>query len=307
MNTAYLSPAACSAHLERQDHPDLPARLTAIHDRLIKEGLMDYLAEFDAPAATGEQLERVHSAAHVARMFAAAPLSGAIALDSDTLMDADTLRAALHAAGAVIRATDLVLEEKVQNAFCAVRPPGHHATRDAAMGFCFFNNVAAGAAHAMAVHGLRRIAIIDFDAHHGNGTGDIFQGDERVLFCSSFQRDLFAAPAPGQAAQGGLFIDLPAGSKGDVFRAGVERTWIPALREFQPEMIYVSAGFDAHVADPISDLCFSDNDFAWISGVMVELAQMYAGGRIVSVLEGGYELVSLARCAAAHVKALLDG
>lgn len=307
MSTAFVTHPACLAHLSGTGHPERPERLSVIQDRLMAGHLFTYLhAEEDPPRASAAELERVHTARHVRELFAHVPATGTYHLDRDTVMDPSTPEAAFRAAGSVIRATDLVLGKEVRNAFCSIRPPGHHATRDAAMGLCFFNNVAVGAAHALAAGGLERVAVVDFDAHRGNGTEDIFHADPRVLFCSVYQRNLFPVreehEAPGRAVE----VELDPGAGGQAFRAAVRERWDPALEAFQPQMIFLSAGFDAHAADAMSDLTFSDDDFVWISEWAVALANRFAGGRLVSVLEGGYELTSLGRCAALHVRALLE-
>ncbi len=315
MDTAFLTHPACDRHLAGQDHAERPERLAVIEDALIAEGVFDFLQLVEAPEATRAQLERIHSTAHLDEFLGRKP-SKVQRIDADTLMDAATIPAALRAAGAVIRATEMVVTGEAGNAFCCVRPPGHHATRDSAMGFCFFNNVAAGVAQALEVHGLERVAVIDFDAHASNGTEDIFHGDPRVLLCSVSQADLFTAAqtaaqtaASSEAAvgvAGGVVnVHLSREAGGAEFREGVECRWMPALDAFRPRMVFVSAGFDAHVADPMSDLRLGDDDFAWVSGKVVDLAARHAEGRLVSVLEGGYELASLARCATRHVRILL--
>ncbi len=225
-------------------------------------------------------------------------------IDPDTWMGPATLAAALRAAGAVIRATDLVLGGTARNAFCNVRPPGHHAERAAAMGFCFFNNVAAGVARALAA-GVERVAVVDFDAHHGNGTEDIFAAEPRVMVCSSFQHPFY--PYTARATIPGRLINtpLPAGAGSEAFRAAVTEAWLPELERFRPEMIFVSAGFDAHADDPLTDLRFQDADYDWVTARIAELAERSAHGRIVSALEGGYDLPALGRCAALHVRRLM--
>jgi acetoin utilization deacetylase AcuC-like enzyme len=285
-------------------HPECPERIAVIQDELIGLGLADFLPFVEAPAATRADLERVHGRSHVAAMFERAPRDGVIQIDPDTFMSAGTLEAALRAAGAVIHATDLVLGGKARNAFCNVRPPGHHAERDAAMGFCFFNNVAVGVAHALAA-GLARVAVLDFDAHHGNGTENIFLDDRRVMVCSSYQHPLY--PYSGADTIPGHLINtpLPPGAGGEEFRAAVSTLWLPEIERFRPEMVFVSAGFDAHAADPLTDLRFQDADYAWVTAHIVEVAHRHAGDRIVSALEGGYDLPALARCAALHVKGLM--
>jgi acetoin utilization deacetylase AcuC-like enzyme len=307
MPTAFVSHPACAAHLTGTSHPDRPERLSAIYDQLGREHLLPFLHEFEARSATREELERVHSPQYVDSLLAQIPDAGVRALDSDTIMDAATPEAAFHAAGAVALATELVLAKKVRNAFCCVRPPGHHATRDAAMGFCLINNVAVGAAHALARGGLERVAIIDFDAHHGNGTESIFQGDARVLLCSAYERGLFPAcqEIASPPADRLVPIVLERGAGGDVLRPAILKYWEPAIAAFRPEMIFVSAGFDGHVADPMSDLSLRDDDFQWLSEWVMRMARLHASDRLISVLEGGYDLPSLGRCAALHIRALM--
>jgi acetoin utilization deacetylase AcuC-like enzyme len=285
-------------------HPECPRRIDVINDQLQASGVLDFLVQHDAPAATRKQLRRVHTAHHLDWLESRVPDEGLAFIDMDTQMNEKTLSAATFAAGALIHSTNLVLDQVVRNAFCNVRPPGHHASAEQAMGFCFFNNVAVGAAHALEQHGLERVAILDFDVHHGNGTDVIFQDDERVLVCSMFQQDLYPFAGGGAHRAGGIDIPLPSGSGGERMREAVLSAWTPALDAYQPEMIYVSAGFDAHVDDDISGLCFSDADFRWLTRYALDVAQTHAQGRLVSTLEGGYELDSLARCAAAHVRDL---
>jgi acetoin utilization deacetylase AcuC-like enzyme len=305
MTIAYISHSACGLHTMGDNHPEAPARLAAIEDQLLASGLEFALRRYEAPAATREQLRRVHDAHYVERIFSLVPETGLRWLDADTAMNPHTLEAALYAAGAVVFAVDLVLGGEAQSAFCAVRPPGHHAERAAAMGFCFFNNVAVGAAHALARHGLQRVAIVDFDVHHGNGTEDIFRDEHRVLFCSSFQHPLF--PHAGTDVPGAHMVKTPldAGTGSLAFRARVESEWLEALDEFEPELILVSAGFDAHWQDEMADLNLSERDYAWVTRELHELAARHANGRIVSVLEGGYALPALARSVVAHLQALL--
>jgi acetoin utilization deacetylase AcuC-like enzyme len=304
MVTAFVSHPECRLHEMGASHPENPRRIDAITDQLLSLRLLDMLAQHDAPTASRGQLLRVHSPQYLDWLQMRLPESGHIDIDLDTKMNPKTLVAAHRAAGAAILATDLVLEQRAENAFCNIRPPGHHATRDQSMGFCFFNNVALAAAHALSEHQLGRVAILDFDVHHGNGTDVIFRDEPRVLVCSLFQQDLY--PFSGGLGHDGAGIDvaLPAGSGGEDMRGAVTELWLPALRKFKPEMIFVSAGFDAHVHDEISDLRFSDADFLWLAEFAMSIAETHSAGHLVSVLEGGYELHSLARCAAAHVRAL---
>ncbi|MCG3201002.1 MAG: Histone deacetylase-like amidohydrolase [Gammaproteobacteria bacterium] len=303
--TAFISHSDCLKHEMLPEHPECPGRLHAIEDRLKAAGIMDYLHQYTAPKATREQLARAHSMRHVAEIFAAAPRSGLVRIDPDTAMDPHTLDASLHAAGALVLAADLVIEGRERNAFCSVRPPGHHAERDRAMGFCFFNNVAVGILHALDAHGLQRVALVDFDVHHGNGSEDIFNGDPRVLLCSSFQHPLYpyrAGPSiPGRRVN----VPLPAGAGGREFRAALSEQWLPAIEAFEPQMIFISAGFDAHREDPLASLNLVESDYVWVTKAIMHLAGEFAAGRIVSTLEGGYALSALGRSATAHVRTLL--
>ena len=302
----YTHPA-CLQHDPGPGHAERPARLEAVlqaldHDRHAA------LERIDAPLATHEQLLRVHSAAHVEHILASAPHEGVFQLDPDTFMSPGSAEAALRAAGAAVAAVDAVLGGDVQHAFCAVRPPGHHATRDQAMGFCLFNNIAVAAAHALAVHGLKRIAIADFDVHHGNGTQAIFESEPRVLFVSSHQSPLY--PDSGREDERGVGnivnATLSPGAGSYEFRELWEGALLPRLHAFKPQLVLVSAGFDAHRNDPLADLKLGQEDYAWITERLVALAQAHAGGRLVSTLEGGYELTALAASASAHVSALTD-
>lgn len=285
-------------------HPECPARLTAIEDHLLAIGLLQHLVSETAPAASREQLLRVHDGQYIDSIIKASPRDGIVHLDPDTAMNPHTLSAAFHAAGAVVRATDMVIGGDAENAFCNVRPPGHHARRRQAMGFCFFNNVAVGAAHALAAHGLERVAIIDFDVHHGNGTEDIFAGDGRVMMVSTFQHPFY--PYSGTEGRSELMVNIPlAAYSGSVeFRKAVEHFWLPALHGFAPRMVFVSAGFDAHRDDDMASLRLVEDDYAWVTRQIMDIADRHAGGRIVSTLEGGYNLPALARSAAAHVRQL---
>ena len=285
-------------------HPESPERLRAIEQELRVEGIFSLLQCHEASQATHEQLVRVHSAHYLHAIETVAPQHGLISIDSDTLMNPYTLEAAKCAAGAVVLATDLVISGQVENAFCNVRPPGHHATRDEAMGFCFFNNVAVGAAQALALHGLARIAILDFDVHHGNGTEAIFEHEARVLLCSTFQHPFYPYSGANSGSDHVINTPLAAGAAGQAFRAVVLEQWIPALERFKPEMIYISAGFDGHREDEMANLNLVEADYIWVTELIVSIAEKYAQKRIVSVLEGGYELDALARSVAAHVRVL---
>jgi len=279
--------------------------LNAIGDRLIAAGIDGYLRHYTAPRATREQIARVHGARYIDEIERASPEEGLIFIDPDTALNPHTLDAAFHAAGAVVKAVDLVMAKECRTAFCAVRPPGHHAERSRAMGFCLFNNVAVGAAHALAEHGLSRVAIVDFDVHHGNGTEEIFTGDHRVLMVSTFQHPLY--PYSGLDNDDPKMVNIPLspGSGGDEFRVAVRDHWLPALDEHRPELIFVSAGFDAHREDPLANLKLVEADYAWVTRELAQVAARHASGRIVSSLEGGYSLSALGRSVAEHVRELV--
>ena len=286
-------------------HPECPDRLTAIGDRLIAAGIDGYLRHYTAPRATREQIARVHGARYIDEIERASPMDGLTFVDPDTALNPHTLDAAFHAAGAAVKAVDLVMANECTTAFCAVRPPGHHAERSRAMGFCLFNNVAIGAAHALAEHGLSRVAIVDFDVHHGNGTEEIFTGDHRVLMVSTFQHPLY--PYCGLDNDDPKMVNVPLspGSGGEEFRAAVRDRWLPALDEHRPELIFVSAGFDAHREDPLANLKLVEGDYAWVTRELTQVAAKHARGRIVSSLEGGYSLSALGRSVAEHVRELV--
>ncbi|MFP5461748.1 MAG: histone deacetylase family protein [Gammaproteobacteria bacterium] len=305
MKAAYISHPSSLRHEMGEGHPECPDRVSAIADRLLMRGVLDLMESFEAPAATEEQILRAHEARYYAELQAKAPAEGYVHVDPDTSMNPHTWTAALHAAGAAVLATELVASGQFKRAFCNVRPPGHHAERGQTMGFCFFNNVAVGIRHALDVLGMQRVALVDFDVHHGNGSEDILAGDDRVLMVSTFQARLY--PFSGDNPRGANMrnVGLPAYSTGDALRSAVIDHWLPALREFRPQMIFVSAGFDAHRDDDMSHLGWSDADYAWVSERLAEVADEVAEGRIVSTLEGGYDLPALARCVELHLRALL--
>jgi acetoin utilization deacetylase AcuC-like enzyme len=304
MPAAFITHPECLKHDMGAYHPERPARLTAIEDQLIASGLGQHLKRYEAPLASDEQLGRVHPLEYVQAIRGAAPQSGTVHLDPDTAMNPWSLQAALRAAGAAVLATDLILKNEVKTAFCSVRPPGHHACRARPMGFCIFNNVAVAARHAIQAHGLERVAIVDFDVHHGNGTEDIFEGDPQVLMVSTFQHPFY--PYSGTEDPAGNMVNVPlaAGSGSQEFRDAVRESWIPALNDFRPQLVCFSAGFDAHAEDDMAMLRLSDYDYGWVTEQVKDLAERYAGGRIVSVLEGGYALSALARSVVRHVKVL---
>ncbi|RME35537.1 MAG: histone deacetylase family protein [Gammaproteobacteria bacterium] len=306
MKVALISHPACLLHENGPGHPERPQRVRAIDDALIEAGLEPLLTHLAAPRATRAQLERVHDPAYVESIFRRSPAEGRVMLDPDTWMNPHTLEAALRAAGAQIEAVDRIMAGDFRRAFCNVRPPGHHAERDRAMGFCIFNNVAVGTAHAIAAHGLERVAIVDFDVHHGNGTEHIFIHDPKVMYFSTFQHPYYPGVGADTVAENIVNVPLPAGTTGAQYREAVEQHWWPKLEAFAPELIYVSAGFDAHAEDPLAGLLLLKEDYAWVTGRIVEHANRHAQGRVISSLEGGYDLNALGRSAAAHIRALLE-
>ena len=304
MTTAYLTHPSSLKHDMGAGHPECPARIHAIEDQLIASGLMPFLFPHEAPAASREQLARVHSSEYIESIFRQAPRNGLVYLDPDTAMNPHTLEAALHAAGAAVKGVDLVMSGAAENAFCNIRPPGHHAGRDSASGFCIFNNVAVAAAHALEQHGLQRVAIADFDVHHGNGTDEIFNRDERVMLCSTFRHPYYPYAGADSGNEHIINVPLPAGASGEIFRAAVSTHWLPALEQFQPQLLLISAGFDAHREDDMGGLALREADYSWVTEALKEIAVRHAAGRIVSTLEGGYALNALGRSVVAHIRAL---
>jgi acetoin utilization deacetylase AcuC-like enzyme len=303
--TAYITHPSFLKHEMGADHPECPSRLDAINDYLLAQGFLDLMVPYTALEVTREQLLRAHTAHYLAELEELAPAHGYRQVDPDTRMNPHTLSAARHAAGAAVLAADLVASGEVTRAFCAVRPPGHHAERDAAMGFCFFNNVAIGIRHAQRQHGFARVALVDFDVHQGNCSEDILAGDEQVLMVSTFQHPLY--PYLGEVPKGANMVNvpLPPRTRGDVMKKVVEERWLPALEAFRPELVFISAGFDAHRDDDMANLGWVEGDYAWLTARLVEIADRHARGRIISVLEGGYAMPALPRSVAAHVGVLL--
>ncbi len=304
MPAAFVTHPDCFKHEMGAHHPERPARLSAIEDQLIASGLSSFLTRHDAPLASDEQLARVHPLEYVQAIREFAPSAGTVHLDPDTAMNPFSLQAALRAAGAAVLAVDLIMQDKVKTAFCAVRPPGHHACRARPMGFCIFNNVAVAARHAIHAHGLERVAIIDFDVHHGNGTEDIFEGDEQVLMASTFQHPFYPYSGTDNPAPNMHNVPLAAGSGSRELKKAVLEEWLPALNDFRPELVLFSAGFDAHVEDDMAMLRFTDADYAWVTEQVKAVADRYAKGRMASMLEGGYALSALGRSAVQHIKVL---
>ncbi len=304
MKTAYITHPACLKHDMGFGHPETPARLHAVEDQLIASGLMPLLDHHEAMLATREHLQRVHEPEYVSAIVALAPAQGMIYLDDDTVMNPHSLNAALYAAGSAVQAVDLVMSGVCANAFCNIRPPGHHAFADRSAGFCIFNNVAIAAMHAIAHHGLQRVAIIDFDVHHGDGTEAIFRDDPKVLMCSTFRHPFYPFTGADSGNDHIVNVPLAEGADGERFRLAVEQRWLPALHAFQPQFVCISAGFDAHREDDMGGLALREADYAWVTERVMEIAHRYADDRIVSVLEGGYALSALGRSAHAHIKML---
>ncbi|MBO9641837.1 MAG: histone deacetylase family protein [Pseudacidovorax sp.] len=313
--TGYFTHRDCWRHEMGQGHPECPERLDAIEDRLLATGVRDALEAGEAPLATLAQITRAHSVAHMEHLEALSqrliedePAGGPdhAQIDPDTSMNRFTVLAARRAAGAAIAATDAVIAGELDNAFCAVRPPGHHACRDKAMGFCFYNNVAIAARHALEHHGLERVAIVDFDVHHGNGTEDILSNDPRVLMVGIFQHPFYPYSGTEHPAPNMLNLPVPAYTRGMDVRELIEACWMPRLEEFKPQMLFVSAGFDAHREDELGQLKLNESDFGWITSRIVDVARRHAKGRIVSMLEGGYHLDALARSVEEHLRVLAD-
>lgn len=307
MTIAFITHHDCSLHRVAIHHPEVPERLSAVDDRMLASGISMLLSHYDAPLVTREQLLRVHTADYVDYVESSAPgPDDMVCLDEgDTVMTEHTLQAARRAAGAAVLGVDLVMSGEVSSAFCSVRPPGHHAERARAMGFCIFNNVAVGAAHALAQHGLERVAVVDFDVHHGNGTEDIFRDEPRVLFCSTFQHPFY--PHTGEAVDSPHLVNVPLtrGVTGKEFRDAVQGHWLPALEAFRPQLIMISAGFDGHREEDMADFRLVEDDYAWVTRELKAVAKRHGEGRLVSCLEGGYALSALGRSACVHLDALI--
>jgi acetoin utilization deacetylase AcuC-like enzyme len=308
MNTALLSHPDCFEHETPQGHPECPDRLRAVQAGLNAEEFA-YLVRVDAPLAEDAHILRAHPEAYLRRIRERVPAKGFVSIDADTFMSPGTLQAALRGAGAMVRAVDMVMAGEVRNAFCAIRPPGHHAETQTAMGFCFFGNVVIGARHALEAHGLKRVAIMDFDVHHGNGSQDLVWHDDRILFASTQQMPLY--PGTGARSERGAHrqivnAPLPPGAGGEAFRAVMEERILPSIEAHEPEIILISAGFDAHARDPLANLNLREADFAWATERLCDIADRHCQGRVVSTLEGGYDLQALAACAAAHVRVLME-
>lgn len=302
----YISHANCLLHDAGPLNPDTPDRLNAISDQLIMSRLDYVLRRYDAPEATPAQLELAHDRDYIAKIFNLAPTDTPVEIDGDTMMSPGTLKAALHAAGAGIMGIDLIMRGEANPVFCAVRPPGHHATRDTAMGFCLFNNIAIAAFHALETYGLDRVAIVDFDVHHGNGTEDIVNDDPRILFCSLFQHPFYPFTGHENYASNLVSIPLKAGTDSLAYRETTTKNLIPALDQFKPQLLLVSAGFDAHLLDDMSDVELWEADYEWLGQQLLRVASDHCEGRMLSMLEGGYDVGSLARSVMVYINATLE-
>ena len=308
MSVAYLTHPYSTQHEMGPHHPECPDRVRVIEDHLRSHGLLDFMREVTATAATPETILRAHSSELLTQLKRTSPLQGYAGIDGDTTMNVYSLDAALHAAGAAVRAVDMVCGGEMQRAFCNVRPPGHHAERNRAMGFCFLNSAAIAVLHALEAHGLQRVALVDFDVHHGNGSEDILAQEcdaGRVLMVSTFQHHLYPGTGDVPMAENMVNVPLKAYSTGEAMRAAVTHQWLPALEAFDPELIVISAGFDAHRDDELASLGWVEADYRWVTQQLVAVAEKHSRGRIVSTLEGGYSLGALARSVGEHVKVLI--
>ena len=308
MTTAYITHSDCLRHEMGQSHPECPDRLGAVNEHMRASGLLDEVRCLEAPLADADDMKRVHHPAYVDHIFDNAPSAGYLQLDPDTAMNPHSLTAARRAAGAGLLAVDEVMAGRSVNAFCAVRPCGHHATQMRSMGFCIFNNVGIAAAYALETKGLERVAIIDFDVHHGNGTEEMFSSPEwheRVLMAGFFQHPFYPYSGTADPAANMINVPLPAGSDGAAAKQAIEDQWMPALQRFKPQMIFISAGFDAHREDLLGGMALVEADYTWMTREIMALAAEHSGQRVVSLLEGGYNLSALGRSAVAHVKALV--
>lgn len=306
MVTAFITHNDCTRHDMGPEHPESPQRLAAITNALQGTGLEQELMYVRAEEAQREHLQRAHPELYLHQLDLIQPTHGRVYADPDTVIMSESLRAARLASGAAVQAVDMVLSGQAQNAFCAVRPPGHHAERARTMGFCFYNNIAVAAKHALIFHNLERVAIIDFDVHQGNGTVDIFQGNEQVLFCSSFQHPFYPHSHYHDQPENIINTPLAANTSAKDYRLKVEHDWLHRLQDFKPQLILVSAGFDAHKMDPLADQELEQSDYRWLTNMIVDVAKEHAFGRVVSILEGGYNLEALADSASAHIETLFE-
>ena len=311
MIATLISHSSCHQHHMPEGHPESSERIDAITNQLMASGIDGLLYQRDAPAATDEQLLRVHTPEHLHAITRAIPSEGIYSFDNDVFLSPQTLRAARHAAGASVLGVDMVMRGETDAVFCNVRPPGHHAERAKAMGFSIFNNIAVGAAHALEAHGLERVAIVDFDVHHGNGTQDIFFNEPRVLFCSSFQYPFYPHTNIDDVPAHIINTPLPATCRSEGFRTAISENWLPALEKFHPQLIFISAGFDAYIDDDMSSISLVEQDYFWVTQqmrILMDTSKVLGPEKvcrgIISTLEGGYDLLGLGRCALAHIKAL---
>ena len=304
LTTAFISHPDTLLHIMDGSHPESPARITVIKNAVLASSLKQKLNFFDAPEASKTQLKRVHTDAYVEHIFKIAPLAGLVRLDADTSMGPMSLSAALHASGAVVLATDLVLNGNVDNAFCCVRPPGHHAGKANSAGFCIFNHVAVGVAHALSYKNIKRVAIFDIDVHHGDGTEDIFKDNPNVMLCSTFQHPFYPHSGANSRSQNMINVPMPAKSNGEDFKKVFNNIFKPAVDAFKPDIVFISAGFDAHVNDPLADCALTTQDYSWISQFIKNIVKNHCQNRLISSLEGGYHLPSLSESALAHVEIL---
>jgi acetoin utilization deacetylase AcuC-like enzyme len=304
MSIGFISHRECLLHNMGDFHPEQPARLVSIKEAVIHSDLSSVITYYDAPLAKRKHLLQVHDKDYIDYIFQMAPAEGLIPLDPDVWMNPHSLKSALRAAGAAVYAAELLMEKKENIVFCNIRPPGHHAEKDKAMGFCIFNNIAIAAAHLLQNFALNRVAIIDFDVHHGNGTENIFKDDDRVLYCSSFQHPFY--PFAGADTRNNHIINIPltANTSSDIYRDLVEKFWFKQIEKFAPDIILVSAGFDAYYQDEMANLLLTANDYFWLSQNIKIIADHVCEGRILSVLEGGYHLKGLGECVVAHLKGL---
>jgi len=306
MPLVLISHPDCALHEMGAMHPECPQRLAAINDALIASGLDFVLKRVEASPINPELLQLAHDKDYLQQLKKKSPKKGYVSLDADTVMNPHSYRAAMLAAGAGVQAADLIMQGEASKVFCMVRPPGHHAESDKAMGFCIFNNIALAALYLKTHYQLQRIAIVDFDVHHGNGTEQILAGRDGFLFCSTFQSPFYPFSGEEPLADNVINVPMKAGSDGSVFAEAVETHWLPALNQFKPQVILVSAGFDAHIEDDMAQLQFTEADYAWVTGQIKRVAEQFAEGRIISMLEGGYALAALGRSVVAHLKALMD-
>lgn len=307
MSTLYISHPAFLAHQTTPGHPERADRIRVV-ERILEHERFQALEREAAPVGTAEAILRSHPEAYFKALEDAAPQEGTVQIDADTSMSPGTWEAALRGVGATTLAVDEVVTRKVANAFCAIRPPGHHAEKTRAMGFCFFNTASIGARHAQAVHGLERVAIVDWDVHHGNGTQDVVWSDKSIMYCSTHEMPLYPGTgAPGETGDHDTIVNVPlrAGDGGPEFREAFEVGILPRIEAFRPDLIIISAGFDAHLRDPLANLNLTELDFAWATTQLMDVADRFAGGRLVSILEGGYDLEGLSRSVAAHVMTLM--